>query len=433
MTIDDNNKKLNLSSHQSSQKTAKTESLKTIASLAASIIVYNGSFIGRAALILLIPHLSVLWLSTNNEIPIAPLLLLNHACFLGYTLILTQKSLVSFGLKISLSPKVILSFLAIGLFQWLLYALPIQIVLPLLVTSQSLQIIALPITLFLSIPLMFLSLRLFLFPVPALLMKGFSLSEFRLCIYNTLNLSTKDKALPLRLLIAPTAISIFLSSLPLAISPDGRLIEIYYIAAALETSLWILASALSIAAGLTCLPDKDWKSANLDPYRDDRFKTILLKAPKALTKMLSPAFGWKLLAVALLIWTGNFLRLQSMAPAAEISILQTIVADKELTLVVELKDPSYSFRGFVPAAFKIAGETGTIIAPIPKKVTENLSEKDLFLGIPTTSEPITLKLIFETDRTAENLIRLQDLYLYYRAYQALPLTFKDATIIKSEP
>ncbi|MDZ4785355.1 MAG: hypothetical protein SGJ02_04680 [bacterium] len=409
-------------------KNKAVQTTNKIATLAASLMKDDWRFLALFYPLIVLPSLALVYFRDLGTEYLWQNLLLSRIfglLFLWIASLRVLKKLGSGKINYQTSFAMIMIF---GLFQWALYAAPLRTLIPNPeVDSKSLSSLF-PFLMFISVPLVYFSIRLFLFALPSTLTKELSLRGFINTFKTTWNLTSSDPLLPLKILVAPTAISALLSSLPFIASPDGREVWVLYLSAALDGTMWLTATYLSIAAGTELLPEKDWRSAELDPYRTERLTTVSLNSPPWLSSLLKPVTGFKLLITAILIWTSNLISLQSMKPSPDISFISAMASEKTLVLTLQLKDPEFKFNNFSPSLLRLAGETGSIISAGPLLVTQESDSKDLSVSLPKELSSIRLKVTFSVDRSAEKLVKLEDLFLYYRAYKVIPIKLSETNI-----
>lgn len=418
---------------QDEQKTIKEDNkpasfLHQASDLAVSMLRTDWKLILLAYPILLVPHIIVLNVSELTEASVIFLSFLSRVISLSFLFIVCRRWLYNFTSTNATKPKLnVVAFFVFGFAQWLLYMLPTKGLLAVMTNqSKELALLELPI-LFFSIPAFFLALRLFFFFIPALLDRTSLVKVFQ----ESLLFTAKDKLLALKVLIAPISISFLLSSLPLIISPDGRLLFSLYGSILFEGISWVLICYLALATVFQLMPEEKWRSYHLDPYRAQRFETLTFANPEWLSNLLRPKTGLKLLLVSTLVWLGNAMRAETLKPAVAVEVLNIELEGKNAAIKLKLQDDRYSFRGFIPAGFRLAGETGTPISSYPRKVVLDQTGEKIEVFMPEISGSAEITLFFECDRDAQSLRLLEDLYLYYRGYKYLHLDMESAKITSS--
>lgn len=331
--------------------------------------------------------------------------------------------------KKSITSHTVLVFFLLGFAQWALYSLPMLMLLTPLPQPATFGL------LMLCCIGMVLSYRFFFYFFPAIL----GLGSFKQILIIAHSYYLQDRSLAIKVLLAPFAIAMFFSHAVLVFYPDQRDTLTVFLSLALSGIFTVLATYLGLAASIVHLDDINWRQANLDPYRQDRLATVAFHSPKWLENQLvfKPALFTLLFAGMLIL--GNYFKAESMAPAAKLKIvdysLSSIAteANKEaesdlknrskLKLTLDLNDSEYKFRGFSPSNFRLAGESGRIVAFSPSSIIFSGKSLDTADVLPR-KEQLELTIEFETTRETQELSRLKDLYLYYRSYQWMKLDLK---------
>jgi hypothetical protein len=236
--------------------------------------------------------------------------------------------------------------------------------------------------------------------------------------------TSRDMLLPFRVLFAPLAIMFLFNGLIFSQSPDGRALYVDYLSALSFGLQRLLATVLEVSFALFFLPRKE-----LPFYAPGASAPSTISGPTTptapwLTSILSAQHGFLVATFALLLWAHTLTRLETMPPSAVIEIGTTKVKGNVVHIEFQATDTNAKFRGFIPANFSLAGPKRTILAASPKKATNEKGE-DVRYGVPAEGETTRISLEFETDRTAEQLTLLKDVYLWYRQVKmsAEPLTF----------
>lgn len=239
----------------------------------------------------------------------------------------------------------------------------------------------------------------------------------------SIELSRVNMSAIVRSLIAPIALTIVCSTLFLMPYPDGRSLPWIAAAAACEGIFWILSTYTGLALALTLFGEGEWRAAGLSHYRSDRLSTLEAQGGKTLPKYLAPRFGFMMLGVALFFWIGNFSRLSQLAPAATVAIRSVRVEDYKVTVVLDIEDREFKYRGFQPQAFFLASKTGTaqsngLVAASQDSVTAS----GVIGSIKSNEgEPTTLFLTFSSPKTGAVLQSLDNMWLWYRLAPLLPI------------
>ena len=262
---------------------------------------------------------------------------------------------------------------------------------------------------FLTVPGLIVGYRYYFYFLPLLL----GVAPASNLLSETRSYTLADRAGPLRVMVAPFAITTLLVSLAQLPSPDGRSLLVSFISSALVGVFWILSSYLALAYALLFLSSPAWRDSALDPYRKERLETISVNAQTRLTNALRPKAGLRTLALALLLVMANFVRQISVPPSVKVELVSIEANQQTVIMVVNLHDPDFKFRGFNPRAFMLAGEGGRPVSTTMAKVSEVGGKSDDVNDLSGRSD-VKLKLQFEIDRSAEDLRQLQDLWLWYQ-------------------
>lgn len=304
-----------------------------------------------------------------------------------------------------------------GFVFWLLFSIP------LLVIIGSISIAVKSVFVFMLLPATLLALKFYMYFFPLTL----GISNMREVLNMASGFLNTDRALPLRILAAPAGWSLLLAGLARLPSPDGRLPVLDGISVLCLASFWVFSTYLSIAAGLRCLDDLNWKRFALEPYRQARLTTLIVQAPGLAGRLLTPRSGLILMLIGGLVWLGNLQRLATLPPAAEIKLQKIEVSENRAILELEVTDPDYSLRGFVPLYFALAGQNREILSAYPVRATLKQSGTDALFGLPSSPGAV-LELEFTTDRDQDSLLALEDAYLWYRHARITLLNFKGASV-----
>ncbi len=273
-----------------------------------------------------------------------------------------------------------------------------------------------------------LILRYGFFFVPTIIAKH-NLKEI---LFLARSYTLRDPWLCLKVLVAPFGIMLFLVSLPMIASPDGKIEGFGILADLLSGSFAILAFYNLAAASLYYLPDKEWHELGFDHYREGRLATLSLYGPDLLGKLLTPINGLKFLLVGLFISIGNFATFVTAPPSTQIKVDAIYVFESELTLDLTITDREHHFKSFYPAYLRLAGEKGVTISTQPKKVTIAGSEEDLRFNLPSDREELKLTLKYDCTRSGKDLLDLEDLWIWYMAAKVVKLEMKQGKLAVGE-
>jgi hypothetical protein len=310
-------------------------------------------------------------------------------------------------------------FYLFGLTVWALFTLPLAVVftgeLPALTFASSALV---------SFGL-WLGLVFFFYPVPILLGRA-PLSE-ALNIARQINVG--ERLLPIKLMIAPAGFLSLALALVMSISPDGRYATVLYLSQAVTGIFWVLLTYLSLAAAILRLDEKVWREEQLDPYRAARLSTLEFQGSTWLGSQLRPGRGMAWLAISVLVWVGNLVRLFSTPPAATINVERIAIQGSEVRITLQLKDEQYGFRGMQPLYFALAGEQRAVIAPNPQRGSIAGTEGNFLFILPSDRKEVEMELTFAANRVGDELRALQDLHLWYRSVKLMRLDMQNAELL----
>jgi hypothetical protein len=238
----------------------------------------------------------------------------------------------------------------------------------------------------------------------------------------TLSLGRKDPMAAVRSLIAPIAVTALIVGMLSYPSPDGRSLFWATASSAAEGIFWILATYTGLAFALVLIEESSWRTAGLDPYRRERLRTLEAQGRSSRFNWLSPRSGIKVFLVALCIIIGNLIQGFSSAPAATIHVEKWEPKNHGVSVVLQLSDTHYHFRGFNPYAFSLKSQTGFPISTGLVKVSLTPAGEPLAGVLPKEPGPIHLYLEFASNKTEESLKRLDNMYLWYNLKALVPLT-----------
>jgi hypothetical protein len=214
--------------------------------------------------------------------------------------------------------------------------------------------------------------------------------------------------------IGPFALAVLVVGLLSAPYPDGRSALWTALASLGENVFWLLSCYTAMAFTMTLLQDSDWRAGGLDPYRRERLETLELKGRGYTSRLLTPKTSAKILFLAGLVLLGNLAREFTIAPGPKISLKGVQVADKEVRVELELRDPVYHFRGFKPSGFTLASESGYPVATGILRVSTNAAADEIIRTLPESSGTQTLYITFSSERSKKDLEALENLWLWYQ-------------------
>ena len=95
--------------------------------------------------------------------------------------------------------------------------------------------------------------------------------------------------------------------------------------------------------------------------------------------------------------------------------VKSVAVDGEvLKVTLEVSDPEFRLRGFVPVAFSVATQTGSPISKELLSVSRDPSAQKMEAALPLNAEPVILYLQFRTAKTPEVLQGLDNMWLWYK-------------------
>ena len=228
------------------------------------------------------------------------------------------------------------------------------------------------------------------------------------------NLTKANIFLPVRVVIGPMALMVLLTGIISALAPDGSSLEIDLLSTLLRRAILLPIAYLSCAFASLLLTDSAWRELGLDPYRSSRLSTLAFRGSPGLAKLFQPKQALIIVLLGAMVWLGNGLRNFETPPKPSISIIATAAGDNSAQIKLHLADSEFKFRGFNPNWFLIRGAEGTKISSSPTNVNFHISPDR------TSAE---LSLDFSTEKSAVEIAKLKDLYLWYMNAKLIPLSF----------
>lgn len=266
----------------------------------------------------------------------------------------------------------------------------------------------------------YLSLLYYFFHIPLI----FGSLDLKQSLGTAKEIIQSDRMLPFKIIGSAGGITILLYAIISAPYPDGRSVLFSIIALIASSLFWVLTSYLSLAAACFVLSDKYWHDWKLDPYRTSRFETLSKHGSSIITEILSPKGSVIALMLGSMCLTANFFRSQDIPPTATILVESATVNEDTVTLKLNLSDEIYSFRGTSPMNLALAGESRSVISPVPEVVTDTVTGEDKRFFIPNNQKQERITVSFKADRSGDALIALKDLYLWYRNVKIAHLELK---------
>lgn len=279
--------------------------------------------------------------------------------------------------------------------------------------SYNLQLIYL----FLLIPFLGFTLQFYFYFMPIL----FGIRSWREILQESLTYIPFHRSLPLKLIAGPLVLSLFFVSVIHMIAPDGRYLSVSVGMDIAESVFWILNTYLSLGVGFSILSDRV-NAPLVNPYLKSRLDTLRAFAPGAVSAVLSPGNGLKFATVTALILYANLMRLWDTPPAPTLTIQSVAIEEKNAVVQLAAEDKEFHFRGFNPALFHMAGETGE---PISSKAPAVLADgKEVELGLPFSrnEDSTVLQVTFTLVNRAEDIKSLKDVYLWYGQVKLIHLS-----------
>lgn len=376
-------------------------------SVASGLIAQDYKILPLLYLLLIFPQLIS---NFFEEMPALLQLSLERLAQLVFISIVTLRWIKTFKKEnLKLNVRSLIAYFITGYLVWMTVLMPLLI--PVVEGNMS---GAASLSVFLLIPALFLLNKYFFYFFPML--NG--ITNPRKVMESSLSITQAERNLPYKTLITGFGyLSLIVTSL-LAFSPDGRSLTVNFLVGLASGILWLIHTYVSLGAALVHWSDKDWHENKLEPYRNARLASISFAAPRLLTHFLLPKQGLLALSVSLLIWFGNMLALEGLKPAPEITIVSAAMKDdKTLSVVLDLEDKEYEFRGFQPLFFHLAGEKGVVVSEGVKVFDPAKPEDDIKFGLQQSDQKVKLQLDFQCTRNAEGMKKLEDLYLWYRSYR----------------
>ena len=218
---------------------------------------------------------------------------------------------------------------------------------------------------------------------------------------------------PLRAMAAPLAITALSMAVTLLPYPDGRSLTWNAATGAIEGIFTILATYTGLAFALRLIDDSTWRAAGLDHYRTARLDTISVRAPEWAQHLLTGKAAVKILIAAMVLFTVNISRQVSTLPAGTLTLNTVTTGNKIVRITLTVQDTEFSLRGFRPIAFSLAGESGVPVSTQIIKVYKEGESDSLATSLPASKDPVKLVIELATDRSADDLQQLEDLWLWY--------------------
>ena len=270
------------------------------------------------------------------------------------------------------------------------------------------------VALALSVPCFYFALRYYFYFIPIMLGELTPSTVLK----NSATLTKKSLWLPIQIMVTPFGLALLISKLIMAFSPDQSSPTLSLLAETSYGIFYIFSTYLALSMALVLMTEKQWSDAGLDPYRGSRLNTLLMLGGDGLARYLKPRSGLLILAVALLVWSGNSMRASTLPPPVSIEIISSRAVDHQIELELYAYDIGNGLRAFYPALLNIAGESGSPLSLRPEQIEVDGEEIPLFAS-PSSSlnSPVHIKLVFATERSEQELKSMQGVFLWYRQYK----------------
>jgi len=278
-----------------------------------------------------------------------------------------------------------------------------------------------PLSLVLLVPSLYLALRYYFYFIPVML----GVRGAGSILKRSASLTHQSIWLPLQILLAPFAVALLVSRLILVFSPDESSQSLTMLSEASFGIFYFISTYMALSMALVMMPEKHWSDANLDPYRGSRLNTILLLGSDWLARYLRPGSGALILSVALLVWAGNGVRALTIAPSVSLEVIASNVTEEGIELELYAHDIGSGFRSFYPGLLNLAGKAGTPLSARPQSIQVQGESTAIFRPLsPQLEGPVHLLLVFETDRSSEELRAMEGVFLWYRQYKIQELLLR---------
>ena len=245
-----------------------------------------------------------------------------------------------------------------------------------------------------------------------------------------------DKLLPLKAMAAPFALMVLLDNSLAIFAPENEIPFITLIRLIFSETFFFLGTYLALAICFVKLPAKEWHDLGLEPYREARFTTVALQAPRYVSKLLLPKNAVKMLFLGVLIGLANMAVLATKKPSADITVSSIQATKDSLVLKLHLSDEQ-QFRSFSPIWLSVAG-------PDKEPVTDPMQPVDIqiydgqfktmaeLFKERKNSDELELTLTFSSTRPGEDMKAIEDLHLWYRSAKLQQLDMQATTLIREE-
>jgi hypothetical protein len=251
-----------------------------------------------------------------------------------------------------------------------------------------------------------LSARLYFYYAVAGILGG----SWRAVVRGAWGTARRSRGAVFRALCAPcawTALAVTVCSLPY---PDGRSLFWGASASAMTGVFWLLSTYTGLGLALTLFHPAEWRAAGLEPYYPQRLETLAAQGRTPVGSALQPGAALKILSVTALTCMVVFYRFTTQPSSIQLEVLSVEIHDEakgtRLEVRVRAADPEHHLRAFQPMLLSLRGENGLEVSKGPPLVVEATPQ-------PESSAPLELTVSLSTDRTAEELRALTDLWVWY--------------------
>lgn len=217
----------------------------------------------------------------------------------------------------------------------------------------------------------------------------------------------------IRSLIAPIAITALVVSIFSSFSPDGRSSFWSSASSVAEGFFWILSIYTGLGYALVLIDDHEWRTAGLDPYRNDRLLTLQAQGRFLRCNPLSPSAGVKILCLALLVAVANISQALHLSPAAKVEVVSVDPREHGISVIIRAHDTATRLRGFNPMAFSVASQTGYPISSELIRISFYPGGEEFRGFLPDASDTVSLTLDFRSNKTQEVLRSMDNMWLWY--------------------
>jgi hypothetical protein len=112
------------------------------------------------------------------------------------------------------------------------------------------------------------------------------------------------------------------------------------------------------------------------------------------------------------------------APAPHIKVQACEAQNHGVSVVLELTDVQYKFRGFNPYAFSLRSQTGFDISTGVARVLYEPGGEEVTGPLSPEPNPVKLRVNFKSNKTQEALAALDNVYLWYNLKALFPVTLR---------